>query len=128
MPHFSVEYSSNLDDKVDIQGVCDAIHAAALQTGIFELGALRIRAIRCTAFAIADRVPENTFIDISLRVGPGRSSKVKKSAGDIIFSAVGDFLAPLFERPHFALSFAISETDGELSWKRNSMHPRLRAK
>lgn len=128
MPHFIVEYSANLDGKTDIQGLCDAILDAAIDTKLFELGAIRVRALRCEAYAIADRLPKNGFVDLSLRLGAGRPAEVKKRLGDAVFAAAERFLAPLFETPHFALSFEIREIDPDFSWKKNAIHPRLRGK
>jgi 5-carboxymethyl-2-hydroxymuconate isomerase len=128
MPHFTVEYSANLDGKLDMQGLCDAILDTALASGVFEVGAVRVRAIRCDAFAIADRLPENSFVDLSLRLAAGRSPEVKKKLGDAVFAAMETFLAPLFGTPHFALSFEIREIDPDLSWKKNAIHSRLRGK
>jgi 5-carboxymethyl-2-hydroxymuconate isomerase len=128
MPHFTIEYSANLEGETDIQGLCDAVLDAALATGVFELGAIRIRAIRCDAYAIADRAPSNAFVDLSLRLGAGRSKEIKRHIGDAVFAAMERFLAPLFETPHFALSFEIREIDPEMSWKKNAIHPRLRGK
>lgn len=127
MPHFSIEYSANLNDRSDVQGLCDAIHAAALATGFFELGAVRVRAIRYAHYAVADKLPENAFAHITLRLGRGRSAADKKAIGDTIFAAADKFFAPLLASPYFALSFEIVEIDGDLSWKKNAIHPRTRA-
>jgi 5-carboxymethyl-2-hydroxymuconate isomerase len=128
VPHFSIEYSSNLDGRFDLQDLCDAIHAAALETGFFELGAIRVRAIRCDAYAVADKLPDNAFAHIVLRLGQGRSAADKKRIGGTIFAAAERALAPLLASPHFALSFEIVEIDANLSWKRNAIHPRIRSR
>lgn len=127
MPHFSIEYSSNLDGRVDMQRLCDVVHGALSACGLFELGALRVRAIRCDAYAVADRLPQNGFIDMTLRMGAGRDPAERERAGHTIFDAASGFLRPLLAEPHFALSLEIREIDPVLSWKRNAMHQRLRA-
>lgn len=127
MPHFTLEYSSNLDGKVDMQIVCDVVHRAMMDTGLFELGAIRVRAVRCDDFAIADCLPQNAFVDMTLRMGAGRSTQDCERAGAAIFEAVSQLLRPLLAEPHFALSLEIREIDPALSWKLNAMHPRLRA-
>ena len=127
MPHLTIEYSSNLDGRVDIQRLCDVVHEALSECGLFELGALRVRAFRCDAYAIADRLPQNAFVDMSLRMGAGRNAQDRERAGQAIFDAAAAFLRPLLDDPHFALSLEIREIDPVLSWKRNAMHPRLRA-
>ncbi|HWK14530.1 MAG TPA: 5-carboxymethyl-2-hydroxymuconate Delta-isomerase [Rhizobiaceae bacterium] len=128
MPHMTIEYSANLDGRTDMGAFCSEILQAMLATGYFEIGAVRVRAVRCAEYAIADRMPENAFIDMSLRIGqrPDRTPESRKEVGEAIFRKAADFLAPLFETPHFALSFEIRDIDPDLSWKKNAMHPRLR--
>jgi 5-carboxymethyl-2-hydroxymuconate isomerase len=126
MPHFSIEYSKNLDAKIDMSGFCKTIHAAILQTGLFELGAVRVRAFAADHVAITDLLPENAFIDMIFRVGQGRSPGALKGAGEGIFKAANEYVQSQFNAPHFALSFEIQEINAALSWKKNSMHARLR--
>jgi 5-carboxymethyl-2-hydroxymuconate isomerase len=126
MPHFTVEYSRNLDSEVDMAAFCEAIRKAMLDTRLFELGAIRVRAFRAEAYAIADALPQNGFVDMSLRIGVGRSEEDKRGAGELIFAAASAFFAAQLATPHFALSLEIREIDPALSWKRNSIHPRLR--
>lgn len=128
VPHFTLEYSANLDGRVDFDSLCRLILKTALATGLFELGAPRVRAFRAEHYAIADDLPENAFIDMQLRVGVGRTVEERKAAGDAIFAAVADHLATLFTTPHFALSLEVREIDPGLSWKKNAIHPRLRGK
>ncbi|TPK67533.1 5-carboxymethyl-2-hydroxymuconate Delta-isomerase [Mesorhizobium sp. B2-4-15] len=128
MPHFSIEYSANLDAKVDMDELCALVLRTVLDTGLFETGAVRVRAFRATAYAIADNLPENAFLDMSFRIGTGRSGEDKKRTGEAVFAAVSQHLASLFEVPHFALSLEIREIDPVLSWKKNAIHPRLRGK
>jgi len=128
MPHFTMEYSANLDNQVDFDGLCRAVHATIMKPGLFELGAVRVRAIRCESYAVADLLPENAFIDMSFRIGQGRSFDERKATGEAIFATVTDFLSDLFQTPHFALTLEIREIDPDLSWKKNAIHPRLRAR
>jgi 5-carboxymethyl-2-hydroxymuconate isomerase len=127
MPHLTIEYSANLEEKADLDALCRAVHAAILKSGLFEAGAVRVRAFPARHFAIADLLPENAFADMSFRIGKGRSAEDRKQVGDAIFAAASEVLAPLFRTPHFALSLEVREIDAELSWKKNAMHARLRA-
>src|SRR5690606_29505447 len=108
--------------------LCERLLAAALETGLFEVGAVRVRALRAEHYAIADRLPENAFVDLNFRIGTGRRLDERKRAGEAIFAAAQEVLAPLLATPHFALSLEVREIDPELSWKRNAIHPRLRGK
>lgn len=128
MPHMAIEYSANLDGSVDMGELCALVSRTIFDTGLFELGAIRVRAFRADAWAVADRLPQNGFIDMNFRIGKGRSAEEKKRTGEAIFAAVSGHLATLFATPHFALSLEIREVDAELSWKKNAIHPRLRGK
>ncbi len=128
MPHLVIDHSANLEAAADIPGLCRALHAAILGTGLFELGAIRVRAFRADCCAVADGLAENGYVDMTFRIGAGRSLADRKRAGEAIFAAAEAHLAPLFATPHVALSLEIREIDPDLSWKRNAMHARLRGR
>lgn len=128
MPHLTLEHSANLGAKTDLSALCRSLHAALLASGLFELGAIRVRALSADHYAVADLLDENAFADLRLRIGAGRSAADKTRAGELIFAAATAHFAPLFDTPHFALTLDISEIDPDLSWKKNAIHPRLRAK
>ena len=128
MPHLTVEYSANLEGRADLEALCGRLLETVLETGLFEVGAVRVRALKADHYAIADRLPENSFIDLTFRIGKGRSVEEKKRTGEALFAAASAALAPLFETPHFALSLEIREIDADLSWKKNAIHPRLRGR
>jgi 5-carboxymethyl-2-hydroxymuconate isomerase len=122
MPHFTIEYSANLDSRFDIGKVVEVVRKAAVETGIFPLGGIRVRAIRCEHYAIADGSPQHGFLDMVLRLGEGRDLANRKKAGDHIFRALSDHLDPVFAASQFALSFDMQINDKETSWKRNNIH------
>jgi 5-carboxymethyl-2-hydroxymuconate isomerase len=127
MPHFSIEYSANLDAQVDMSEVCELVRKAAVDTGIFPLGGIRVRAIRCEHYAIADGRPGYGFLAMLLRLGEGRDLAARQKAGEHIFRALSAHLEPLFATGRFALSFDMQINDKDVSWKRNSIHDALKA-
>ncbi len=81
MPHFTIEYSANLEPCVDMQAVVEVVRKAAVETGIFPLGGIRVRAIRCEHTAIADGSAHFGFLDMVLRLGEGRYLATRQKAG-----------------------------------------------
>jgi 5-carboxymethyl-2-hydroxymuconate isomerase len=126
MPHLRIEYSANLKSRCDVAALCATLHGAIFASGLFEIGAIRVRAYCAEDYTVADLLPENGFIDLHFRVAGGRSAEALKRAGDAIFAAAEQQLAVLFLTPYFALSFSIDEINSQLSWKNNAMHTRLR--
>ena len=127
MPHFTLEYSGNLDARVDMGKVVEVVRKAAVETGIFPLGGIRVRAIRCEHYAIADGNADFGFLDMVLRLGEGRDLATRKKAGEHIFKTLSDYLDPVFAKSKFALSFDMQINDKETSWKRNNLHEALKA-
>lgn len=126
MPHVTFEYSANLGGKADIGALCRTARAAMIESGLFEIGAIRVRAVRCDEYAIADEHPDNAFLAVMVRIGAGRSAEDKKRAGDILNRRLKDALSDLLSTPHFALSIDWTENDPAFSWKINAIHARLR--
>ena len=126
MPHFTIEYSANLDGRVDMGAVVELVRKAAVETGIFPLGGIRVRAVRCEQFAIADNRHNYGFLDMVLRLGEGRDLAARKTAGEHIFKALSAHLDPVFKETKFALSFDMQINDKETSWKRNNIHEALK--
>jgi 5-carboxymethyl-2-hydroxymuconate isomerase len=126
MPHFSIEYSANIDTRVDIALVVELVRKAAVKTGMFPLGGIRVRAVKCEYYAIADGNPQHGFLAMVLRLGEGRDLAARKKAGEHIFKALSDYLEPVFANSKFALSFDMQINDKETSWKRNNIHDALK--
>ena len=128
MPHFTIQYSANLDSHLDMAEVVEVIRKAAVETGIFPLGGIRVRAIRCEHYAIADGDPNHGFLDMVLRLGEGRDLATRQKAGEHIFRVLCDHLDPVFAPSSFALSFDMQINDKQTSWKRNNIHGALKVK
>jgi len=126
MPHFTIEYSANLDGRIDMGLVVELVRKTAVETGIFPLGGIRVRAIRCEHYAIADGSKSLGFLDMVLRLGEGRDLATRKKAGEHIFQALSAYLDPVFADSKFALSFDMQINDKETSWKRNNIHEALK--
>ena len=127
MPHFTIEYSANLDARVDMFDVVEVVRKAAAETGIFPLGGIRVRAIRCEHFAIAGGRKDYGFLAMLLRLVEGRDLPTRKKAGEHVFRTLSDHLDPVFASGKFALSFDMQINERETSFKRNNIHEALKA-
>jgi 5-carboxymethyl-2-hydroxymuconate isomerase len=126
MPHMELRYSRNLEDHTDVQALCEAVAEMMRNDPMFVPGGIRVRAVPVDAYVIADGDARNAFLDMVLRIGSGRTDGAKKATGEKLFNGVVEHLSVLFMQPYFALSFELLEIDAELSWKKNSIHSRLR--
>lgn len=124
MPHLIVEYSSNLEDerRVDIGALIDAMHAAALETGVFPIGGLRTRAERRDVYRIADGHADNGFVHVQARIGTGRTPEIRQKAAEHLFEAVKRLTANAFATSPLGLTLEIVEIDPVGSMKHNNLH------
>lgn len=124
MPHQTIEYSANLDADIDIEELVAAMHDTAVAIDALPIGGIRTRAARRDHYRIADSHPDNTFINVTLRVAP-RSPEVKKDAGETLFQTLRDFIQPIFDKRPMSLSLEIQEIDPENRWKHSNIRDYL---
>ncbi|MCX4177396.1 MULTISPECIES: 5-carboxymethyl-2-hydroxymuconate Delta-isomerase [Paraburkholderia] len=132
MPHLTLEYSANLADEASIGQLCTSL-AACLDAQrdndqrVFPLGGIRVRALRCDQYCIADGRPDAAFLHANLKIAAGRSDATKKATGDALFEAIKQHFAAEFEKQGLALSLEINEFSESGTWKHNNLHARLKA-
>ena len=126
MPHLNIEYSANLEEVLDVQGLVDTIHETALETGIFPLGGVRTRAEARKYYRIANGDPSAGYIHMLVRIGSGRDFEVRRAAGEKIFAALCDFTDELYRSRPLALSFELHEIPPDMAWRKNNLHDLLK--
>ncbi|SMG57774.1 5-carboxymethyl-2-hydroxymuconate Delta-isomerase [Paraburkholderia susongensis] len=131
MPHLTLEYSANLADGQRIGQLCKELAQcldAQRENGerIFPLGGIRVRALRCEQYCIADGRPDAAFLHANLKIAAGRSEAARRASGDALFAQIKQYFAAEFERQGLALSLEINEFSETGTWKHNNLHARLK--
>lgn len=143
MPHLTLEYSANLaageanaNPNADSIGqLCASLAqclAQCVDTGqegqprVYPLGGIRVRALCCEHYSIADGQPDAAFLHANLKIGAGRSEAIKKATGDALFERIKQHFATQFEQHGLALSLEINEFSEAGSWKHNNLHARFK--
>ena len=121
MPHQVIEYSAHVADRVDIDALVRELHETAAAIDALPIGGLRTRAVARTHYRIADGHPDNAFINVTLRIAPGRDFAVRKAAGERLFASLCDFVEPVYASSPLALSYEIQELDADMRWKQNNI-------
>lgn len=121
MPHQIIEYSANLDDRLDIEALVQHLHTAAAAIDGLPLGGLRTRVARRECYRIADGHPDNAFLHLILKLGYGRTVEKRQEFGEALFAALCEFLEPVASSSPLAISFEIQEIHPTLTWKKNNL-------
>jgi 5-carboxymethyl-2-hydroxymuconate isomerase len=122
VPHLVVEYSANLESVLDLDGLLDRLYRTAIETGMFPLGGIRIRAYKTEHYRIADCDPENAFVHVTAIVGSGRPLDRRERVSRELFEALCDALGPISATSPLAISFNMREFDAVLNFKKNNLH------
>jgi 5-carboxymethyl-2-hydroxymuconate isomerase len=125
VPHITVDYSPNMEERADMAALCDVLRRAAIDTGILPMPGIRVRAICATHVSIADGDPKHGYVDISLRLRGGRPNEAKRAATAHVFAAAEAFLAPAMAQHSIALSFEMRDIDPDLSPKTGTIRDHL---
>jgi 5-carboxymethyl-2-hydroxymuconate isomerase len=125
MPHIQIDYSPNLERRLDIDGLCRVLRDAAVNTGILPLAGIRVRAIRADHVVIADGNPDHAYLDISVRLRGGRTDTAKSEASALIFAAAEAYCAKIMATSSFMLSMEMRDIDPALSPKASSIRKYL---
>ena len=125
MPHIQIDYSANLEARLDVAGLCVTLRDAAVATGVFPLAGVRVRAIKVDHVVIADGNPDHAFLDISVRLRGGRTAEARAQATAAIFAAAEQFCAEVMAASSFMLSMEMRDIDPDLSPKASSIRKYL---
>ncbi len=125
MPHILIDYSANLEDRLDMAALCRCLRDAAVATGVFPLAGIRVRALRVDHVVMADGAAGHGYLDIILRVGQGRDAATRSRALDAIFAAAEAFTRPVMDTSSLMLSMELREIDTAFSRKASSIRRHL---
>ena len=121
MPHLTIDYSANMEDRTDIAALCNCLREAAMETGVFPLAGIRVRAFKADHISIADGSDKHGYIDIAVRLREGRDLESRKEATGHIFEAAEAFLKPVLDEYPVALSLEMRNIDADLAPKVNTI-------
>lgn len=125
MPHLIIDYSANLEEAIDMAGLCECLRIVATGLDAFPSAGVRVRAHAAQHYAIADGNPAHGYIDVSVRLRAGRELAVKQAATQALFAAAEAFIAPVMAIRPIALSFEMRDIDPDLSPKTGTIRDHL---
>jgi 5-carboxymethyl-2-hydroxymuconate isomerase len=125
MPHITIEYSANIDNRFNLQDLCEHMRAEAARIDALPMPGIRVRALKADHYSIADGDPKHAFIDISVRLRAGRPIDVRKDAANRLFNAAKAFLEPVLATSSLALSLEMRDIDPDLSPKTGTIRDHL---
>jgi 5-carboxymethyl-2-hydroxymuconate isomerase len=94
---------------------------------VFPPGGVRVRAIPCDEFCIADGTLHDAgFVHAILKIGAGRSDAAKQATVNGLFDIMKSHFADAYAQRGLALSLELNEFSEAGTMKHNNLHARLR--
>jgi 5-carboxymethyl-2-hydroxymuconate isomerase len=131
MPHLTLEYSANLRAAGDFGTLVRRLAAtlvaeSAEGRAVYPTGGVRVRALACEDYCIADGQEDAAFVHAVLKIGAGRPPQVVQATGDHLFDVMKDHFARVYAKQGLALSLEVGEFSEAGTWKHNNLHARFR--
>jgi len=132
MSHMTLEYSANLRAAGRLDELCRKL--AQFMTGlevegkpIFPPGGVRVRAIPCEEYCIADgSLADAGFVHAVLKIGAGRSDAAKSATKAGLFDIMKAHFADQYQKQGLALSLEFVEFSESGTLKHNNLHARFK--
>lgn len=86
MPHLIIEFSREQANDAQVEALLDAVHQAALASGLFEASHIRVRAMPYTFYRNAGR--REHFIHAQCRIHAGREEAQQRRLSEAVLEAL----------------------------------------
>ncbi|MBB4862656.1 5-carboxymethyl-2-hydroxymuconate isomerase [Pseudomonas nitritireducens] len=115
MPHIAIDYTANLIDDLAPLNLAQKLHETAQSLGVFPLNGLRTFARAIEDYQVGANTHNEAFINIQIRIAPGRPEELRQRIVDTLFAAAEETLAALIDRRPLGLQLEITELDRRLT-------------
>ena len=88
MPHLQIDYSANLEAEIQERKLVDILHQTAAESGIFPVWGIRTIAQPAVHYRVGHGAPDNGFVQVFVRIGPGRDLALRQCIATLLFDAL----------------------------------------
>lgn len=121
MPHIQIDYTANLEDVVTGKRLVELIHQAAVDSGIFPVWGIRTFARSVHQYRVGNGEKNNGFINITVRIAPGRNLALRQRITQELFGAVLQSMDELFKTHRLGCQLEVTEFDADVSIYKNNL-------
>jgi 5-carboxymethyl-2-hydroxymuconate isomerase len=121
MPHIVIDYSRGAFQAVDIDALATAVHRSIRDGGLVKPTAVRTLAREASVSLVADEHPDNHFIQIVLRIAPGRDREVKRQLLEAAFDAAREVAEKSLAEGRVGLRADLYESDPDFAVSASSI-------
>lgn len=116
MPHITLEYSSNVREKVD-GSVLNRLITALSESGPYLMEDTKARIISYDRFQVAEGESDRAFVHLTLRILEGRTQEMIESAAKALKGVLEDTFKGSKESMRLSLTIEVIEMPKRLYFK-----------
>ena len=111
MPHLSLIYSSNVDEKVEARVLFGELHQALMELEAFELLDFKSRTMMQSNYHIGDGAENRAFVHLDVAVMAGRDVSVRQRVVQVCLRVLNAYFAGSAGKVDLQLSVELREMD-----------------
>ncbi|MCK3777872.1 5-carboxymethyl-2-hydroxymuconate Delta-isomerase [Ensifer sesbaniae] len=115
MPHIIIDYSRGAGEHVAMDRLTQTVHRCVRDGGLVKPSAVRTLAREATYSCVGDEHVDNHFIQIILRVAPGRTAETKQKLLTAVLEAARAIASPALEAGRLGLRADLYESDPDFA-------------
>lgn len=93
MPHLIIEYPADRVEAAQVAAAVDAVHGAAVASGLFDPTHVRVRAVGMEHYRLGGTA--EPFVHVQCRIHAGRSDAQRKALSEGVLTAIREQRWPL---------------------------------
>ena len=121
MPNITIDYTANLSDVLNPQALAKALHQGALDCNTFPVTGIRVFCRANEAYVVAHCDRDEGFVQIQVRIAPGRSDELKRHIAETLLEAATTALEKAYAARPLGLQLEVSEFDDALTVRKNTL-------
>ncbi len=121
MPHFILEYSDNILEKINHKDVFTSLHQLLIESGSFKLSDIKSRAVAHKDYYISDGNESNAFVHLTLSIFKGRDLSIRQEVGKKILAFLQKKFARSYKELHCSITVEIKEINADTYFKISSL-------
>lgn len=108
MPSIVITYSPNLEGEFDLEDLTNSLNQRAQDLDVFPAWGVRVLAVKADAAMAGDGDAELGYVQVSVRIAPGRLRELQKRITNEFFAVVDGVLGKVTTRK---LGYAVDLTE-----------------
>ncbi|AUX80594.1 5-carboxymethyl-2-hydroxymuconate Delta-isomerase [Sinorhizobium fredii] len=115
MPHIIIDYSRGAGEHVAMDRLTLTVHRCVRDGGLVKPSAVRTLAREATHSCVGDEHVDSHFIQIIVRMAPGRTAETKQKLLTAVLDAARTIAAPALEAGRLGLRADLYESDPDFA-------------